>query len=521
MFNCFVMIVVVAFLLLLMSNVQSSQNYYYYTSLNTTANNKPLYYSPNAFLEPCENNTTPYPCFNKITIFSSFILFPNEKLVSFGPRGFDICHYYATRNNWNATKCYTELCTKSSNPTFQNYCMLCNVVSNEFRMKMWNVTECPAPDRRIDMAMTKSSDYDQTQICGSSKSSLLLLYLIQQTVTICYCEEGDYWASNCGYLSTKLAYFSYHYIIIILSFLISVFSFSVLLLPTLIQSRLFKKVRVLNQKLNNLVRVAFKGDERLVLSDSEIFLPKQAFSLKHFIFMLNLLIPCTAFGYFASRIALFIVEDFSNYKIILAIVFFLITISTFTICILWINLMVKELKKKTEDQLLIPLRVIYIVGLIFMFLVLAAYVITRILALNIGSGTILLVFMSILIVLGLAIIIAGFTLYYKVTRVKKDNIDSFVSMKFTRFIVLITTSFIILCVLLIIFSLENFGVNFIRGDLGLAIEFVIELVMIWMLTLITFYLYNHNSAMDTYEFLYWPIVGLFKKKKTPQQVASN
>ncbi|EFC36739.1 predicted protein [Naegleria gruberi] len=502
------------------------QQLYYNTSLNSTANNNSLYYSPFIFQEPCENNTTPYPCFNKILVADSYIVpFPNNQQVVMDSLVYDFCE--SARNghpDWNETTCQ-EICLDLPSYVFQRYCMLCNVVSNEFRMKMWNVSECRGVDRTIDIIMAQNPDYDQTQLCGNSKSSPFVdSYRGNTTTIMCYCEEENLWATNCNLIHSKRAFYAYHYIVVILAFIVAFVSITVSLIPSIIQLRIFKVIRNLIVKFNTYVRSLWTGSEEGSMGiekDSDIYPEFTWFSVKHFTLILKVMISLTIIGYAIARAVILGVQDFKRTRLIIAIVYYLITVCVFVVTLLWVNLAFSEKRKQlTDPKLLIPLRVLLFVGLGFFLSVAISYIITSSLNEVLGTGIILLIFITILIVLSLAIFGFGMKLFLDLTRTKnaQEKIDSFKSLKFTRFIMLITISFIVLCIFLILISVENIQFNtestsFSMGDGSLALEFISELILIWILLLLTLYLLNMKSVLDVYEFIYWPFCSCFNRKK--------
>ena len=180
------------------------------------------------------------------------------------------------------------------------------------------------------------------------------------------------------------------------------------------------------------------------------------------------------------------------------------------------NFVLKEKKKQENDNLLIYLRFVFVIGIVLLLSVGIAFTALSLSGKSIGSGIFLIILVSIFITLSILLTIFGLKLFIDLTRSKtiKDRASSFKSLKFTKFILLINISFIVLCCFFLAFAVENLTQgSFERGTQSpmiviVIMEPIVEILIIWLLLLLTFYMSSVKSVLDIYEFVYWPLRSL-------------
>ena len=527
---------------------QQHENYYFNLSLNATANNHSLYFSPFVFLNPSANNTTPYPSFTSVMIDAaiySFTDFSNfrDSMIYFTTNRMDVCSYVRNTGNdiavdgsnaceyffcdTNATVAdpfYRKLAESSVFGLVEMFCKYCDLGNDTLKARIWNVSTCPYIRRTCEVAMTRDSSIDQFSLCGSEKSTCLPFPYFDgklfdlDNLYYCYCENEKRWGIDCKDFSVIDARLYLDWTVFTIAYGIeAIIAIFVLLLPGVLQISFLKSIRYLFLRFNTYIRTLWTGNAEnpMGYADEQIYTPFKWFSVRHLRLVVMIVISISLFTYTLVRIICHAAKPYDMFAVLdifLSLCFYFMTTGFLLIAVLWSNIALSDKRKGSTDQLLMPLRVILFVVLGFMLLLAIAYVIAERL-LRLASGIVLIFSMVIFIGLSVSLFVFGLKLYWDLSRIRKEGI-SITSLRFTKFMFASLVVFALTCVFFLLASLTKVShTGILSKYYALWQMLFVDFFMLCLHALLIYILYDHKAAMDLYEFVYWPFCSCCSKKK--------
>ncbi|KAG2385499.1 hypothetical protein C9374_003314 [Naegleria lovaniensis] len=532
----------------------SSYPYYFNLSLNATANNHSLYFSPLVFVNPSVNNTTPYPSFGSVMIDSGLYYFTDysnfrDSMMYFTSNKIDVCQYVRqTGNNiaedgsnaceyifcdTNATVAepfYKQLAQGSILGLVEMYCKYCDLGNNTLKARVWNVSTCPYIRRTCEVAMSRDSSMDQAALCGSEQSTCLPFPYFDgkkfslDNLYYCYCENENRWGIDCKDFGVVDARLYIDWIVFTLAYGVeAIIAIFVLFLPGLLQISYLKAIRYLFLRFNTYIRTLWTGsaENPMGYADEQIYgTPFKWFSVRHLRLIVMVVISISLFSYTLVRIICHAAKPFGLFAItdvFLALCFYFMTTGFLLIAVLWSNIALSDKRKGGTDVLMMPLRVILFVVLGLMLLLAIAYIIAEQL-LTLASGIVLIFSMIVFIGLAVALFSFGLKLYWDLSKIRKDGV-SITSLRFTKFMFASCVVFALTCLFFLLAALTKVShTGILSKYYALWQNLFVDFFMLCHYALLIYILYDHKAAMDLYEFVYWPFCSCcFRKNKSSEK----
>ncbi|EFC42867.1 predicted protein [Naegleria gruberi] len=522
----------------------------FYLSVNQTLNNNSIYFSPDIFVEPCENNTTPYPCFNKVYI-DTFLFISGDyhnfadTIMYFTSGSRDICEYVKTFSFGGGSISIDQMCEyyfcprpsddyagsylfwredATRNGGFSDmYCKYCGYNNDTLRSRVWDPQACPFIRRDVEEKLMTSSQVSTTSICGTEAATPLSfpyrsnLYFDIPNLIMCYCEKQQRFGINCNIFENVDAKIYIDYIIFTLVyFLESCFAVFVLLIPSLLQIRFLKPIRTMSVRFNTYIRTLWTGSEdgALGYSDEQVYVPFKWFAIRHLRLGVTIILATALCAYTLVRIIVHSARPSSIFTVIdvfFTLMFFAMCVSFFLIVVLWSNIAFSNRRKGSADVLLMPLRVVLFTIGGFLLLIAVGWIIASQVDVEdtFASGIVLIVVIVIFIGIALSLFVFGSKLYYDVTRVKQEQKISFTSLKFTKFMFMANVTFLLTCIFFLLTAIQKITyTTIISQGLAVWLMLIVEFFLLCNVGLLLYILYDNRTVMDVYEFVYWPITTL-------------